>query len=266
MARAVGSLVGSKDFLMDFFVSAAVVAAQLLVLEPTTTQVGEVHNPVGTGSGGASDTVDIIGTSTDAATSNTSPTVEPGRNLVVAAGGLENIVRVEANPFAIYRFKIAGGATSGTALATSNPANVITISTADSSAPYATLTCAGTTGNVGTITMIGGLVKGRRGNNVGSMRKIVGHVDSVSETVGIGFLNATAVGDTFIRVPYSRMITKTQMTSDFTEMNGIISCNNGGAVASLGCLQVYNVIIDELNDVAWVDVIARDHAFNPESA
>ena len=171
----------------------------------------------------------MIGTSTDAATVNTSPTREPGSLLVVAAGGLENLVQVEVNPFAIIRFKIAGGATSGTALATGNPANIITITTADVAAPYATLTVSGTTGNVGTIDMIGGLVKGRRGNNVGSIRKITGHVNSVSETVTTGFLNPTAVGDSFIRVPYCRACTKAQMTTDFTELNGLISSNNAGA-------------------------------------
>jgi hypothetical protein len=266
MARAVGSIVGSKDFLMDFFASAAVVSSQLLVIEPTTTQPGEVHNPAGTGSGGVTDTLDVIGTSTDAATVNTSPTREPGALLVVAAGGMENLVQIEANPFAILRFKVSGGAAAGTALAAGNPANIITITTADTAPPYATLTCAGTTGNVGTIDMIGGLVKGRRGNNVGSIRKLTGHVNSTSETVTTGFLNPIAVGDSYIRLPYSRMITKCQMTTDFTEMNGLISCNNAGAVASLGALRVVNVIIDEVNDIAWVDVVAVDHYLNPESS
>lgn len=259
MARAIGSLVGSKDFLMDFFVSAAVLASQLLVREPTVTQLGEVHDPAGTGSGGATDVIDVVGTATDSATSQTSPTMPPGTLLQVAAGGLENIVRVEANPFAIYRFKIAGGATSGTALATANPANVITISTADASVPYATLTCAGTTGNPGTINMSGGLVKGRTGNNVGQMRKLISQVNSTSCTVGIGFLAATAVGDTFIRVPYSRAVAYIQMTSDFTEANGIIS------IGTLGALRVVNVEVDEQRDIAFVDVVAGDHWYNSDS-
>ena len=260
MARAIGSLAGAKDYLTDFFVSAAVVSSQLLVREATASNLGEVASPAGTGSGGLTDTLDIMGTSTDAATSVTSPTVEPGRNLVVAAGGLENIVRVESNPMAIYRFKVAGGATSGTALATGNPANIIIISTADVAAPYATLTCAGATGNPGTINMSGGLVKGRMGNNAGSIRKLILQVNSVSCTVGIGFLNPIAAGDTFIRVPYSRAIAYTQMTSDFTEMNGLIS------VGTLGALRVVNVEIDETRDIAYVDVIASDHFYNPESA
>lgn len=263
MARAVGSLVGSKDFLLDFFVSAAVVAAQLLVREPTVSAVGEVHDPTGTGSGGVTDTVDVMGTSTDAATSNTSPTTNPGTLLQVAAGGLENLVRVECNPFAIYRFPVWGGATAGTALALgtgSAAGNIITISTADASAPYATLTAAGTSGNVGTISMSGGLVKGRTGNNVGQVRKLISQVNSTSCTVGIGFLYATAVGDTFIRMPYSRAISTCQMTTDFTGMNGLI------AVGSLGALRVVNVEIDETRDVAYVDVLAGDHFFNPESS
>jgi hypothetical protein len=41
MARAVGSVVGSKDYTLDFFASAAVLSSQLLVIEPTTTQPGD---------------------------------------------------------------------------------------------------------------------------------------------------------------------------------------------------------------------------------
>lgn len=260
MARAFSSLVGSKDYLTDFFVSAAVVSSQLLVREPTASAIGEVHDPAGTGSGGVTDTADVIGTATDAATSNTSPASNPGALLVVAAGGLENLVRVETNPFAIYRFPVSGGATAGTALATGNPANVIIISTADSAAPYATLTAAGVTGNPGTINMSGGLVKGRTGNNVGQIRKLISQVNSTSVTVGIGFLNPTVAGETFIRVPYSRAIAYCQMTSDFTQMNGLIS------VGTLGALRVVNVEIDEQRDLAWVDVLAADHFYNSESS
>lgn len=261
MAYVSGTLVGSKDFLLDFYASAAFVAGQLVVREATASNIGEAANPAGTGSGGLTDTIDILGIATDAATSNTSPTREPGSLLVSPTlAGLENLVRVQVNPFAIYRFQVAGGATAGTALATGNPANVLVITTADAVTPYATLTAAGASGNPGTINMSGGLIKGKTGNNVGSIRKLISQVNSTSVTVGIGFLNPTAIGDTFIRVPYSRAVAGMQMTTDFTQANGLIS------VGSLGAFRVYQVIIDEANTLAWVDVVPSDHWWNPESA
>lgn len=266
MARAVGSLVGEKDFLSDYLVSKAFIAAQLVVKETATTEPGEADDPAGTGSGGVTDTLDVLGCTTDQATYSATATQNPGAFWPPTAGTLENLVRIEVNPFAIYRFPVSGGATAGTALAQgtgSGAGNIIAISTAGS---RTVLTAAGVTGNIGTIDMTGGLVMGRTGANVGQIRKLTAYSASTSQTVTVQFLNLTVAGDTFIRVPYSRMISKAQMTTDFSQMNGLIACNNAGAVASLGALRVVNVIIDEQRDLAWVDVIAADHAFNPESA
>lgn len=266
MARAIGSLVGGKDFLSDFLVSKAFIAAQIVVKETTTTDPGEVDDPAGTGSGGVTDTADVLGCTTDQATYSATATQNPGAFWPPTSGALENLVRIEVNPFAIYRFPVAGGATAGTALAQgtgSAAGNIISISTAGS---RTVLTAAGTTGNIGVIDMTGGLVMGRTGANVGQIRKMTAYTASTSQTVTVQFLNPTVVGDTFLRVPYSRMISKTQMTSNFAEMNGLIACNNAGAVASLGAFRVLNVVLDLDRDMAFVDVIAADHAYNPESA
>lgn len=247
MGAVIGTLVGAKDFGLDYLPSAAVIAGQLLVRVVTQTDTGEVRDPASTTS-----ILDVAGIAAEAATYNTTPTAEPN-NITQA-----NLVRVLCNPFAIYRFKIAGGTTSGTALqpSTATPANVLVNDTADNSAPYTVITDTA----VGTIDMTGGIIKGRTGNNVGGMRKMTVNTANTSATVGIGFLNSIAAGDSFIRVPFSRASTQLTLTTDYTEANGIVAFANGGT------FRVVNVIINEQLDVAYVDVISADHLFNPESA
>lgn len=258
MAVAVRCLTGGTGFLMDFFVSAAVVAGQALVIETTASNMGEVMNP-----GSVTSAADMVGIAQEAATSNGSLTVDPrydlgGKLLNVAAGGLENLVRVEVDPFMVYRFPIAGGATAGTALApaTATPANILSNDTADTSAPYGLITDTA----VGTISMVGGLVKGRTGNNVGQIRLLTAHSNSTSTTTAMSFVNTIAAGDTFIRVPYSRRGQAMQFTTNFVEANGVIATGTGAAFA------VVAVHIDEQLGVAYVDVVSRDHQFNAESA
>ena len=268
MAYVINALTGNHNYLVDFFVSAAVVAGQVLVREATASNVGEVADPVGTGSGGLTDVVDVLGIAQDAATSDTTPATDPrygygGRLLQVAAGGLENLVRVEINPFAVYRFAIAGGTAAGTVLqpSTATPANVLSNDTLDSSAPFGLITDTA----VGTISMVGGLLKGRTGNNAGAIRKMTAHTNSVSTTVGMGFVNQIPVGDTFIRVPYSREVTGMQMTTNFVEANGIIAAMTA-APGTLGPWRVVGVHIDEVRDIASVDVVCLDHMYAPLTA
>lgn len=268
MATVVGSLVGEKGFLADFFVSAAVVAGQVLVREATAANTGEVADPAGNGSGGLADVVDMVGLAQDAATQTTTPTVDPrydygGRMLQVAAGGLQNLVRVEINPFAVYRFAISGAAAAGTVLVvtTTTPAHILTNDTLDNTAPFGLITETA----VGTVSMVGGLIKGRTGNNAGSIRKMTSQVNSVSVTCAMGFINAIAVNDTFIRVPYSREVTGMQMTTNFVEANGIIAAMTA-APGTLGPWRVVAVSINEVLNTAYVDCICLDHHYNPLTA
>lgn len=256
MAMTVRALTGGTGFLLDFFVSAAVVAGQVLITETTASNLGEVMNPTTTAA------ADCVGIAQDAATSVGSLTVDPrydlgGKLLNVAAGGLENLVRVEVDPFMVYRFPIAGGATSGTALApaSATPANILSNDTADSSAPYGLITDTA----VGTISMAGGLVKGRTGNNAGQIRKLTAHSNSTSTTTAMSFVSPIAVGDTFIRVPYSRAVGTIQLTSNFVEANGVIATGTGAT------FRVVAVLIDEARDIAYVDAVSPDHFFSPES-
>lgn len=246
MASVVGDLVGSKNFFMEFFVSAAVVAGQLLEIEDTTTDAGEVGDPTTTS------LIDGVGVSSEAVTSDLTPeTYEPGSP---SRYSLENVARILINPFQIIRLQILGGATA-TALATTSPANIVTNTVADTSAPFGLISAT----EVGTIDMTGGLVKGRTGNNAGALRKITGDTDNVSLTAAMGFLNAIAVNDTFIRVPYSRAVGNVQLTTNLVNANGIIATGTGCV------LRVTNVKIDEQLDLAWVDVVMPDHWYNPES-
>lgn len=246
MATAVGTLVGSKAFLMDFYNSGALVAGQVVVREATASNKGEATNPSSTTS-----VTDMLGVLIDAAASVNTPTREPG-TLLFATTGLENIARLDANPFAIYRFQVAGTAVTGSALTASSPAQILT---------NTTLSAGGTviTGGapISTIDMSGGLIKGRTGNNAGSIRKLVSQVNSVSVTVTTAFLNPIAVGDTYIRLPYSRAAVAMQLTdTNYIQANGAVAFATGAS------FRVVNVIIDEQNSTAFVDVIAALHFYN----
>ena len=246
MATVESSLLAGHGYLADFFVPAAVVAGQVLIREATATNVGEVATPASTTS-----VIAMVGVAQNAATFTAAPTADPrydlGGNLLFVANSLENLVRVEINPLAVYRFPIAGGTAAGTVLqpSTSTPANILSQDTASASVITDTA--------VGTINMAGGLIKGRTGNNVGQIRKLNAHVNSVSTTVGIAFLNTDVIGNTYIRVPYSRMVAAMQMTATFIEANGIIATGTGAI------FRVVRVFIDEQNDVASVHVVHGGH-------
>ena len=246
MAYVAGDLVGSKQFLMDFLISAALVAGQLIMRETTASETGEVLAATTTSF------VDAIGVCVDAATYSTTPTAEPG---ALSSYGIQNLVRVACNPFQIIRLEIKGTA-GGAALGSSSPANILTNTTADSSAPYGVITAA----EVGTIDMSGGLVKGRTGNNAGAVRKLTTHSNNTSCTAAMGFVYALAAGDTFIRVPYSRAAIAVQLTTDLVNANGVIAYGTGCVI------RVTNVKIDEQRDIAWVDGVAADHMYNSDSA
>ena len=163
-------------------------------------------------------------------------------------------MRLIVNPQSIWRFPISGAITQGTALVatTTTPAHILTQDTAS-------LTVIADTA-VGTISMAGGLIKGKTGANAGAIRKISSHSNNTSCTVTIGFVNSVAVGDTLIRVPYSRHVANISLTTDRAQANGILATGTGLVMS------VVNVIIDEVNNLAYVDAVARDAFFNPESA
>lgn len=248
MALVVGELVGGKSFYTDFLASAALAAGIPVLADISASTVGEAKTATTTS------LVDALGITTDAVTvsGSSTPATEPIPDVSFSQ---QDLVRVIANPFQIVRFRIAGTATDGAALATTAPAQVLTNGTADTSAPYATITSTA----VGTVTCAGGLIKGRTGANVAAIRKLNAHTNNVSTVVSLGFLFPIAVGDTFIRVPFSRNVNGVTLTTLLKEARGDIAAE---VADGTGAVRVVNVIIDEVNDQAYVDVMFSDHWFN----
>jgi hypothetical protein len=239
MAMPVGSFVGSKSPAMNFLASASLVAGQVVVREATVGNAGEAATCASTTS-----VLNTLGIATDAVTYTAALGAEP--NEITQA----NIVRLIAGPFEVYRFKIAGSGTTGVAISTANPGNILTNTVASATGVLISSI------NVGTIDMSGGLIKGRTGNNVGAVRKMVSDADNVSATVTMAFANAIAVGDTFIRVPFYRGGLAIQLTTNYVEANGIIATGTGGT------FRITAVVIDEVRDIAYVDALATGHCYN----
>lgn len=239
MAMPVGSFVGTKSPAMNFLLSASLVAGQFVVREATASNAGEAATCASTTS-----VLNTLGIATDAATYTVSLGAEP--NEITQA----NIVRLIGGPFEVYRIKMAGSSTTGAAISTASPGNILTNTTASATGVLIT------SANVGTIDMSGGLVKGRTGNNVGAIRKIVSHSNNTSETVTMAFTNAVEVGATFIRTPVSRAIAAIQLTSNYVEANGIIATGTGAT------FRVTSVLIDEQRDIVYIDALATGHWYN----
>ena len=162
--------------------------------------------------------------------------------------------KVSYSPGSFFTAAAAGSATTGTALATTSPANVLT-NTAASSAGT-TITAA----ECGTVDMDGGYVFGLNNANKGVARVLVTHTDNTSEVVTDAFPYAIAVGDKFVRVPWSPFLVRAiQLTTGIDAANAIIVTATGGAaiVAKVTCN------FDESNPAVKVTFMFGDHVLNP---
>jgi hypothetical protein len=232
---------GSNGYVLDYLVESTIIAGESMVAQATRTNVGETEPGTTT----AAD--NFLGFALHAVTADTTPANEP-----TATGfSPENMARTIVNPQSVWRLQVSGGTASGTVLqpSTATPAHILSQDTA--SATVITDTA------VGTLDMAGGIIKGRTGNNVGAIRKLSAQSDNTSTTVGIAFVNTDAVGDTYIRVPYSRLVITVQLTTELDQADGTVDTGTGAPFS------VANVIIDEQNDLAWVDVVGRYHMFSP---
>lgn len=171
----------------------------------------------------------------------------------------EGAVGMICDPFQILEFFIAGGATAGTALNSTAPANILTNTSASTGGT--TITAA----EVGTVSMAGGILIGKTGANAGLVRRSDAHTNSTSCTVEVPFPRTIAVGDTFFRFPYSLAGQTMQMTSDLTQADGTIVLGTGAPFAMVGLIANGGVVVDLINSTAVVHVVARDHAYNPLS-
>lgn len=239
------SLYGNGSGIMGrFHIEATTVAGQFLIRNADAATAGEVEAPTTTAA------AHLMGVAIDAVTYSTTQASFDGFPGYKQAGE-EGTVGIIFDPFAVYQMRVAGGATTGTALATTAPANILTNTVAD--ATGLTVTAA----EVGTVDMDGGLMIGRTGNNAGQVRRNTTHTNSTSDVVTVPFPRTIAVGDSFIRVPYSKSAIAVQLTSNFVEANGIIAYGTGAG------LRVMEVTFDIIEDEVMLHVISGDHYLNP---
>lgn len=243
MGSWIKTMDGGEGFKLDFFISEAITAGQVLVRTPTAAVAGEVADPASVNA-----LTLAVGCADVDVTYNAAPTQEPN----VAGFNVENLVRIVANPLSVWRFNMAGGTAAGTVLqpSTATPANILSQDAAS--------TTVITDGAVGTASMVGGLIKGRSGANGGAIRRLSAHTNGTSTAVIVAFQNSVAVGDTMIRVPWSRAVVEMELTTNFVEANAIeATAAQGGPVAVVG------VHIDEENDTGYVDVVFADNWLSP---
>jgi hypothetical protein len=237
----------SGDYFSDYMLDANCVAGAVALRSAAVASAGEVVDAT---PGAAANAIGLYADSvTYSATTSLSSSLGSPFGLL---GGNELFgmqCRIVNHPLQICRFKVAGGATAGTGLALTVPANVLTNTLADATSLIVTAA------EVGTVSMAGGLLKGKTGANGGQTRRIVTHTASADTRAEVAFTSPIAATDTFIRVPYSKAGIAMQFTTDLTEANGIIATGTGAD------MRVFNVIIDEVNNLAWVDAIFGTHWF-----
>ena len=237
MARVVKIMGGEGGFFYsDYKVDATTVAGVLGIRSAVTNSAGEVVDATTTAA------LDALGIYSEAVTYTATPTGPLGATP-------EGIVRIITHPFAVIEWEIAGTA-AGAALATASPANRLVEESGDTTNDTVTDDA------VGTISMAGGLIKGRTGANAGQLRRISVHTNNVSTEVEVDFVNDIAVGDSFIRVPQSKAGIAAQLTTDLTEVDGVIATGTGIP------MMIYDVVIDESRDIAWLYGVLRTHYYN----
>jgi hypothetical protein len=227
-----------------FRIEATSVAGAVLIRNANAATAGEVEDPTTTGA------ADYMGLAIDTVAYGTVQAAFDGFPGYRQTGE-EGTVGILFDPFQLIKSRVAGGATAGTALNGTAPANIQTNTVADPTGLIITAA------EVGTVDMDGGLVIGRTGNNGGVVKRLTTHTNSVDNRVIEPFPRTIAVGDTFIRVPFSKSALTVQLTATvFTEVDGTIAYGTG---APFGVLDVAFDIVD---DEVYVRMMARDHYLN----
>ena len=237
----------SGDYFSDYMLDANCVAGAVALRNTAVASAGEVVDAT---VGAAANAIGLYAETVQySATTSATSSVNSAQGLLGGNELFGMLARIVNHPLQIVRFRIAGSATSGGALGVAAPANVLTNTLADPTSLIVTAA------EVGTVSMAGGLLKGKQGANGGQTRRIVTHTASADTRAEVSFTTPIAATDTFIRVPYSKATDKAQFTTDLTEVNGVIATGTG---ADMRC---FNVIIDEVNNLAWADFIFGAHWF-----
>jgi hypothetical protein len=166
------------------------------------------------------------------------------------ASSAERMVTLIINPDAAWRFLMSGGATDNTTLATQ------TVTTAQADGTAVTTGASWTS----SVEYDEGYVWGLTGANAGAARKITS-TSSTAGTVTIPFDYPIAVGDTFLRCPYTPMQGATiQLTTALTQANAIISVATGAPFRPI------ELILRDASDSgatnSYVVAISNSHALN----
>ena len=158
--------------------------------------------------------VDFIGVNVDAA-----GTYAAGQN----SDGSDNAkyTTIILNPLAIYRARLSGGATDGTALT----ARTVTTASTDG------LSVTHSAYDASSPEMDEGVIWGLTGANAGVYRKITS-TSTTATTVVLAFPRDTAVGDTFALAPIypTRSITA-QLTTNCTEVDASAAISGDATIA-----------------------------------
>lgn len=165
------------------------------------------------------------------------------------ASSAERVVSLIVNPFAVWAFKMSGGSTSDTALASQ------TVTTASAGGTAVT-----TAAEWSSPTFDEGVTWGYTGANAGRVRKLTS-VSTTAGTVTIPFDVATVVGDVFLRAPYWPMQTVTiQLTGTLEQADASIAVGTG---APFRVVELRLRDASETGNVnSYVLAVSNSHALN----
>lgn len=206
----------------------------------TFANAGVVARAPGAGNGGV-----VIATTTSAADAVgvclDTATYQAGQN----ASGADQaaLLTVVVSPNAIWQALMSGGATEGTVLATQ------TVTTASTDGLDVT-----TGAEWSSPTYDEGSAWGLTGANMGVLRKITS-VSTTAGTVTVAFPRDIAVGDTFLRAPYTPLQTVTvQFTTNLYQADASIAVGTGASC------RVLELLANGIRD-SKVLFMLNDHAF-----
>jgi hypothetical protein len=213
----------------------------------TSNTVGVPYTVPAAGTAGV-----VIGTTTGA-TDMVGVNVDTSGTYVTAqqtdASSPERTCAFIINPDAVWRMLMSGGATENTALA------LQTVTTASTDGLAVT-----TAAEWSNPTFDEGYTWGYDGANAKQARKVTS-VSSTAGTVTVAFRYDTAVGDNFLRAPYSPMQTVTvQLTTALTQADASIAVGTGAPFRVIEL--ILNDLAGEGKTNSFVLAMSNSHALN----
>jgi len=181
---------------------------------------------------------DMVGVNIDTATYVTAQTTD--------GTSPERLVTIIANPDAVWRARLSGSSTEGTALT----ARTVTTASTDGLDV--------TAGNYSGTTMDEGAIWGYSGANAGRIRKITS-ISTTAATVTVAFDADIAVGDKFVHASFWTFDTNTvKLTAAFYEVDAQAAAASNEAEFMPIRFRQGDLASDGLNK-SYVLMVARDH-------